>query len=324
MNFKKFSICSLMAVSSLFILPANATENQTKSVYFAAIIEHPSLDKVKKGVIDELKEHGYFEGENLKIRYQSAQGSMPNAIQIAKQFVSEKPDVIVALATPTAQALANTTKTIPIVFTAVTDPISAKLTSDWNPTNTNITGVSDYLSMDKQIDLIRQLKPDAKKIGFIYNPSEVNSVIVLKELRSLLPKFDMELIPVAAQRTSDISTAALSLKNKVDVIYSNTDNNVVSTYSVLVKIGDQYKIPLIASEPDSVARGASAALGMSYYDLGRQAGKQVIRILDGENAGVIAPEIGEKVELTINKTAAKKQGLELSDAVLQSANQLID
>lgn len=327
MNLRRISICCLTLLCSFFTVSAYSTQtpkDHPKSVYFAAIIEHPSLENVKQGVIDELKDQGYIEGKNLTIRYQSAQGSLPNVIQIAKQFVSDKPDVIVALATPTAQALASTTKTIPIVFTAVTDPVSAKLTKSWEPTQTNVTGVSDYLAMDKQVHLIKQVVPNAKKVGFVYNPGEVNSIIVLKALQTLLPQEGMELVPAAAQRTSDIPTAALSLKGKVDAIYSNTDNNVVSAYEMLVKVGNQYKIPLIASEPDTVARGASAALGMSYYDLGRQAGKQVIRILEGENPGSIAPEIGEKVELTLNPIAAKNQGLEFSETLIQSATKIIE
>lgn len=319
MNLRKMiSTCCIATICSLFSVSAFASSSpETKSVYFAAIIEHPSLEKVKIGVLDELKENGYVEGDNLEIRYQSAQGNMANAVQIAKQFASEKPDAIVALATQTAQALANTTKTIPIVFTAVTDPVSAKLTQSWEATGTNVTGVSDYLPIDKQVELIQKVKPNVKKVGFIYNPGEVNSVIVLKELQTILSQKGIELVPVAAQRTSDIPTAALSLKGKVDVIYSNTDNNVVSAYEALVKVGNQYKIPLIASEPDSVARGASIALGMSYYDLGRQAGKQVVRILQGENPGTIAPEIGAKTELAINEEAAKNQGLVIPDELLQ-------
>lgn len=321
-TFKKLAIISGLIFSIL--LPFSSHADEKKTVYFAAIIEHPALDNVKKGVIDELAENGYVEGKNLEIRYQSAQGSMANLTQIAKLFVSQKPDVMVALATPTAQALAANTKDIPIVFTAVTDPVAAKLTPSWEPSKTNVTGVSDQLAMETQIEMIKKIKPDAKKVGFVYNPSEINSTIVLRQLNELLPQYGLELVPAAAAKTSDIPTAALSLKGRVDVIYSNTDNNVISGYESLVKVGNSYQIPLIASDPDSANRGATAALGMSYYHLGRQAGQIVIRILEGEKAGDIAPQVGNKTELALNKKAAKQQGVELSDEIIGMASTIIE
>lgn len=301
-----------------------ADTKQTVSVAITAIVEHPSLDNARKGVEDELRDNGYRTGDNLKLHFQSAQGSSANAAQIAKQFIANKPDVIVGIATPSAQALAATTKIIPIVFVGVTDPVAAKLTPSWDASKTNITGVSDALSLEKQIDVMLKIKPDAKTIGYVYSPSEINSTIVLKELQVALAKRDMKILAVPAQRTAEIPTAAKSLKGKVDLIYTTTDNNVVSAYESLVKVANESKIPLIASDPDSVGRGAIAALGMSYYDLGRQAGKMVIRILKGEKPGDIPPQIGSKTQLIINKQAAERQDVVLSTDVLQSATTVIE
>lgn len=318
---KLFMLLSLSVVT-FFSLADNQSEQ--KYVAITAIVEHPALDNVRKGVEDELKDNGYIVGQNLKLQFASAQGSSANAVQIAKQFVANKPNVIVGIATPSTQALVATTKTIPIVFTAVTDPIAAKLTPSWEASKTNVTGVSDALSLESQIDMMLKIKPDAKNIGYVYSPSEVNSTIVLKELQVALGKRGMKIIAAPAQRTSDISTAAISLKGKVDLIYTTTDNNVVSAYEALAKVANENKIPLLASDPDSAERGAIAALGMSYYDLGRQAGKIVIRILNGEKPGDIPPQVGNITQLTINKKAAERQGVTLSEEVLKSAAKIVE
>lgn len=318
---KLFMLLSLSVVT-FFSLADNQSEQ--KYVAITAIVEHPALDNVRKGVEDELKDNGYIVGQNLKLQFASAQGSSANAAQIAKQFVANKPNVIVGIATPSTQALVATTKTIPIVFTAVTDPVAAKLTPSWGASKTNVTGVSDALSLESQIDMMLKIKPDAKNIGYVYSPSEVNSTIVLKELQVALGKRGMKIIAAPAQRTSDISTAAISLKGKVDLIYTTTDNNVVSAYEALAKVANENKIPLLASDPDSAERGAIAALGMSYYDLGRQAGKIVIRILNGEKPGDIPPQVGNITQLTINKKAAERQGVTLSEEVLKSAAKIVE
>lgn len=314
----------LLCLSTLTFSSFSDTAKEQKYVAITAIVEHPALDNVRRGVEDELKDNGYINGENLKLQYASAQGSSANAVQIAKQFAANKPDVIVGIATPSSQALLATTKRIPIIFTAVTDPVAARLTPSWEASETNVTGVSDALPLDAQIDMMLKIKPDAKNIGYVYSPSEVNSTIVLKQLQSALEKRGMQIIAAPAQRTSDISTAARSLKGKVDLIYTTTDNNVVSAYESLAKVANESKIPLLASDPDSAERGAIAALGMSYYDLGRQAGKIVIRILNGEKPGDIPPQIGNITQLTINKKAAERQGVVLSEDVLKSATKIVE
>jgi putative tryptophan/tyrosine transport system substrate-binding protein len=321
------SIIKFFMLLSLSLAVFNSSadpKSEQKFVAITAIVEHPALDNVRRGVEDELKDSGYIAGENLKLHFASAQGSSANAAQIAKQFVANKPDVIVGIATPSSQALVATTKQIPIVFTAVTDPVAAKLIPSWNASKTNVTGVSDALSLDAQIEMMLKIKPDAKNIGYVYSPSEINSTIILKQLQVELEKRGMKIIAAPAQRTSDISTAARSLKGKVDMFYTTTDNNVVSAYEALVKIANESKIPLVASNPESAERGAIAALGMSYYDLGRQAGKIVIRILNGEKPGDISSQVGNVTQLTINKKAAERQGVTLSDDILKSAAKIVE
>ncbi len=322
-SMKKLSLRTLVSTLVLAAVCSAPALAADKAVLVTAIVEHPALDAVRDGVKDELKDEGFEAGKNLKWEYQSAQGNTGTAAQIARKFVGDKPDAIVAIATPSAQALVSATKTIPIVYSGVTDPVAAQLVKDWKPSGTNVTGVSDLLELEKQVDLIKRVVPAAKRVGMVYNPGEANSAVVVKAMKELLGKSGMTLVEAAAPRTVDVGSAAKSLIGKVDVIYTNTDNNVVSAYEALVKVGNDARIPLIASDTDSVKRGAIAALGVNYYDLGRQTGKVVARILKGEKPGDIASATSSKLELFVNTTAAQKQGVTLSADLIKSAKTVI-
>lgn len=320
-NFKKTVITSLVLGLSVF---STFIQAKDYSVAVTAIVDHPALNSIRDGVKDQLKEEGFEEGKNLKWQYQSAQGNTSTAAQIARKFVGDNPDVIVPIATPSAQAVAAITKEVPIVFSGITDPVAAQLVTSLNASGTNITGVTDALEVDKQIELIRKIVPNAKNVGIVFNPSEANAAIVVERMREQLPKYGMNLIDAAAPRTVDVGPAAQSLVGKVDVIYTSTDNNVVSAYESLVKIGNETNLPLIAADADSVTRGAIASLGINYYEHGKQSGKVVARILRGEKPGDLPIETAEKLELILNKNAAKAQGVVLSDAVLAEATKIIE
>jgi putative ABC transport system substrate-binding protein len=320
---KKTFIAFLAAAACAVGLQSAVAAPTPKSVAVIAIVEHPSLDAVRDGVRDALKAAGYDPAKNLKWQYQSAQGNTGTAAQIARKFVGDRPDVIVAIATPSAQAVVAATKDVPVVYAAVTDPVAAQLVPTLDASGTNVTGVSDALALDKQIALIKRVVPNARRIGIVYNPGEANSVVVVKQFQDLLPKSGMSLVEAAAPRTVDVGSAARSLIGKVDVIYTNTDNNVVSAYESVVKVGNDAKIPLIASDTDSVKRGAIAAQGVNYHDLGTQVGRMVVRILKGEKPGAIPSETASKLELYVNPGAAEKQGVTLSDALVKSAAQII-
>ncbi|MEQ6291960.1 ABC transporter substrate-binding protein [Vogesella sp. GCM10023246] len=314
---------TLLALAVAASLSPFALAAEQKSVAVTAIVDHPALDAARKGIEDELKAAGFEPGKQLKYQFQSAQGNPATAAQIARKFVGDAPDVIVAIATPSAQAVVAATRSIPVVFTAVTDPVAAKLVPGWSASKTNVTGVSDKLALAPQIDLIGKVKPGAKRVGMVYSPGEVNSVVVAKELKAELAKRGMSLVEAPAPRTVDVAPAAKSLIGKVDAIYTTTDNNVVSTYESLVAVAQQAKLPLVAADTDSVKRGAIAALGQNYYDIGRQTGKLVVRILKGEKAGSIAPQLGEKLSLSLNPAAAQKQGITLSPALLKDAKETV-
>ena len=299
-----------------------AAPAEMKTVAITAIVEHPALDAVRKGVIEELAAEGYKEGENLKIDFQSAQGNTATAGQIAKKFAGDNPDVIVAIATPSAQSMVAATKTIPVVFAAVTDPVAAKLVPSWEASKTNVTGLSDELPLQPQIDLMKKIVPNLKSVGYVYSPGEVNSTIVLDQLKAALDKDGITVAAAPAQRTTDVPTAARSLKGKADLIYTSLDNNVVSAYESLYKVAVENKLPLVASDTGSVERGAVAALGINYHDMGVATGKMVVRILKGEKAGDIAPQRMEKLDLYVSKKNAAEQGITLSDAVLKEAKEV--
>src|SRR5690606_22206483 len=316
----KFALVGAIAFTGALIQAPVAAQ----SVAVTSIVEHPALDSVKDGVLEALNAAGHTEDKGLKWQFQTAQGNTAIAAQIARKFVGDNPDVIVAIATPSAQAVVAATSSIPVVFSAVTDPVAAQLVPSTEPSGTNVTGVSDMLALEKQVELIKQVVPDAKRVGMVYNPGEANSVVVVEQMRKLLPEAGMSLVEATAARTVDVGAAARSLVGKVDVIYTSTDNNVVSAYESLVKVGNDAKIPLIASDTDSVKRGAIAALGVNYKDLGLQTGEVVIRILKGEKPGDIASQTSENLELFVNKKAAAAQGVELDEGFVQSATQVIE
>ncbi|KKW66954.1 ABC transporter substrate-binding protein [Lampropedia cohaerens] len=316
-------IAAAAVLASSVIFGASHAQAQSKSVAVTAIVEHPALDSVRDGVREALEEAG-FTGDKLKWQYQSAQGNPGTAAQIARNYIGQRPDVIVAIATPSAQAVVSATKDIPVVFSAVTDPIAAQLVKSWEPSGTNVTGVSDALSLQDQVDLIKQIIPGVKRIGMVYNPGEANSVVVVEELKRILPAQGIELVESTAPRTVDITAAARNLVGKVDVIYTNTDNNVVSAYESLVKVAVEAKLPLVASDTDSVKRGAIAALGIDYRDLGRQTGQMVARILNGEAPGSMAIERSTKTALYVNPKAAQAQGVTLSQELIASAKEVIE
>lgn len=299
----------------------STVDSNIKKVAITAIVEHPALDAVRKGVIEELKAEGYEEGKNLQLDFQSAQGNTATAGQIAKKFAGSKPDVIVTIGTPSAQSMVASSRTIPIVYAAVTDPVSAKLVPSWEASKTNVTGVSDELPLPAQIEIMKKTVPNLKSVGYVYSPGEINSTVVMKQLQTLLAKDGIALVSVPAQRTTDVPQAAKSLQGKVDLIYTSLDNNVVSAYESMYKVAKDMKMPLVASDTGSVKRGAAIALGVNYHELGVATGKIVGRILKGEKPGDIPSQrmSVDQLELLVSKSHAAEQGITLSEELLKQS-----
>ncbi|WP_193369587.1 ABC transporter substrate-binding protein [Pelagibius marinus] len=296
---------------------------QEITVATTAIVEHPALDAARDGVRDELAAAGYVEGKNLRFLYESAQGNPATAAQIARKFVGEAPDVIVPISTPSAQAVVSATDDIPVVFTAVTDPVGAKLVGDPMMPGGNVTGMSDLSPIGKHLDLIKQISPDAKIVGVPFNPGEANSVTLLELIKKEAPARGLTIVEAPATKSSEVLGAAQSLVGKADVIYVPTDNTIVSAFEAVVKVGVDNKVPVYAGDTDSVPRGAIAAVGFNYYDIGRQTGKMVVRILKGEAPGTIPVEGVEITELYVNPAMAAKMGVTIPDSVIAKAKEVV-
>jgi putative ABC transport system substrate-binding protein len=299
-----------------------ADDHQTV-VAITQIVEHPALDAVYQGVKDELAEQGYTEGENLKMMHESAQGNQAIAAQIARKFVGEHPDVIVAIATPSAQTVAAAARNIPVVFSAVTDPVAARLVQSWEKPGANITGVSDMLPIDKHLDMLLRVMPDARRIGTVYNPGEANAVALVEMIEERLEERGLELVRGAATKTSEVLGAARSLVGKVDAIYLTTDNTVISAAEAVISVGERADIPVFAADTATVERGAVAALGFDYYRHGRQTGKMVTRILDGADTATMPVETMEELDLFVNPGAAERMGITLTDDLIQKAKKVV-
>ena len=285
-----------------------------------AIVDHPALDAVREGVKESLQEAGFQEGKNMQIHFQSAQGNVSTAAQIARKFVGDSPDVIVAISTPSAQTVVAATNTIPVVYSAVGDPVAAKLVPGWEASGTNVTGISDMVPADKQLSLIHQVLPQVKRIGIIYNPGEANSVAFLAMLKKAISGGGYELVEAPSPRTVDVTTAAKSLVGKVDLIFAPTDNTVASAFAGIAKVAEDAKIPLFAGDSEMVKKGAAFGMAVNYMDIGRQTGRVVVRILKGEAPGKIASATSDKLETYVNAAAADRQGFKIPADVAQTAN----
>ncbi|WP_201508056.1 ABC transporter substrate-binding protein [Psychrobacter proteolyticus] len=299
---------------------STATDKPAKSIAITQIVEHPSLDDMRRGIIDELADNGYVEGQNLTVNFQSAQGNTATAGQIAKQFAGDNPDAIVAISSPSAQSVVAATTTIPIIYTAASDPLGAKLiTADGKPFQSNLTGLSSQLPLEPQLDLLQQIKPDLKTIGYVYSPGEANSVSLRENLEQALPARGLSLLDIPANRPTDIGMATRSLQGRADIIYTSFDNNVASAFEAMTQAANELKLPIIASDEFSVKRGATAALGVNDYDFGRTTGKMVYRVLNGEAVNTIKPEVMNDLTLYVSPKHAKTQGVSLPAELLKNA-----
>jgi len=249
---------------------------------------------------------------------------MGTAGQIARKFVGDRPDVILAIATPSAQTVVSAARgSIPVVFSAVTDPMGAKLVNNMKKPGGNVTGVSDMSPIGKHLDLIKEISPNAKRVGVPFNPGEANAVSLLNMLKKEAPSRGLMIVEAPAPNTNSVLAAARSLVGRADVIYTPTDNTVVSALEGVVKVGMDSKLPVYAGDTDSVPRGAMAALGFDYYDVGRQTGQVVLRILKGENPGNIAVQGIDKTNLHVNPGTAMKMGVTLPDAIIKRADKVV-
>lgn len=289
-----------------FLFPFSSMADNHKTIGITQIVEHPSLNAIREGIIAELKKEGFIEGKNLTIVYESAQGNPTIAVQIAQKFASLPLDVVIPISTPSAQTVVHKIKKTPIVFAAITDPLGADIVSSLEHPGGNVTGVTDAPPLVEQLKVMTNCLPHLKTLGVVYNPGEANSKAMLDALKLLAQKQNIKILEAEASKSSDVQTAAKRLVADVDAIFVGNDNTVVSGLEALVKACLDAKKPLFVSDPDSVKRGALAAYAYDQRQMGRQVGTMVVRVLKGEKPGVMPIEGATELDFSLNPQTAEK------------------
>lgn len=282
---------------------------EVQTIGITQLVEHPSLDKAREGFIKALEDNGYKDGNNIKIDYQNAQNAIPTTQTIASKFVSDKKDLIYAISTPSAQAAYNATKDIPLMITAVTDPVEAGLVKSFEEPGGNVSGTSDYIPIDKNLELVKKFAPKAKTIGVLYNTSEVNSKIQVDDLKKYAAKNNYTVVEKGVSASNEVNQAMSSLVGKIDVLYVPTDNLIVSSMPIVSKIANSNKIPVLASEEGSVSSGALACQGIDYEKLGYKSGELAVKVLKGEDISNIPIATLNETQIIVNEETLKALSL---------------
>ena len=302
----------LTSLISLHQLKADKKKDMFR-IGISQFITHQSLDATREGFVDELAKQGYVEGGNIEIDLQNAQGEQRN-LKTISQKLAESSDVVLAIATPSAQSLANTTQTTPVIFSAVTDPVSAKLVESREHPGGNVTGTSDQSSdaISTQINLIKKVLPKAKSIGILYTQSEPNSVVQKDEAKRLLEEKGFTVVEKTILDSNNVKAAAESLMTEVDMVFVPTDNIISSTMETVKQVSIKHKVPVFGGSTEMVAVGGLYNYGTDYEELGRQTARMLVRILKGEKPENIAVELPEKLELHTNQEMADALGIDIS------------
>lgn len=319
-------VMAAMTMAAAMAVPAMADE-ESVTIGISQFAEHGSLDNCREGFLEGLKEAGYEEGKNLTIEYQNAQADTGNAATIADSFVNKKVDLICAIATPSAMSAYNSAMDadIPVIYTAVSDPAGAGLVNEDGTNVGNITGTSDKLPVTEQMALIRELMPDAKKIGILYTTSEANSVSTIQEYKDHAEEYGFEIVDTGINTIADVEMAAKDLASKVDCISNLTDNTVVSALQTVLAAANDAKIPVFGSEVEQVKNGCVAAVGIDYVALGKQTGEMAAKVLKGEATAAETPfEICEGGNVYVNTEAADNIDFTISDDVLGEAAEIYE
>jgi putative ABC transport system substrate-binding protein len=294
----------------------SADTSQAYTIGISQIVTHPALDATVQGFQDALEEAGYT---NITYDLQNAEGDMATTAQIAQKFAGDDLDLVLGVATPTAQALAKQITDGPVLFTAVTDPVGAGLVVDPNAPAANVTGVSDMQPVKPILELAQTFRPDAKNVGMVYNAGESNSVFLVQQAEKDAATMGLTIVKAPASTSAEVQAAAKSLIGRVDAIAVIGDNTAVSALESIVKVCEENKIPLVAGDPDSVKRGAVACYGFDYYDLGKQTGVMAAKILSGTPIADIPVQFAENLQLSVNETAAAAQDVTIPQDLIDKA-----
>ncbi len=314
-----FFMAAVMTAGSTSMVFA---EDENYVIGIEQFAEHGSLDNCREGFLEGLKEEGIEEGKNLTVEYKNAAADMGTAGQISDNFVSSKVDLICSIATPSAQSAYNAAmeKGIPVIYTAVTDPVAAELADEDGNSVGEVTGTSDKLPVEQQLEMIRKMLPDAKTIGILYTTSEANSESAIKEYEALADKYDFTIETAGITQTSEIPLAAQGLLDKVDCLTNLTDNTVVSSLPTILEMANEKNIPVFGSEIEQVKIGCLAAEGLDYVALGKQTGKMAAQVLKGEKKASELPyETIEDASFYVNEKVAENLGIEVPEELSSTA-----
>lgn len=295
---------------------SGAAESKVYKVAISQIVEHSALDATREGFLAALKDAG-IEGGSLKLDYNNAQGDQTNNLSIA-QKVADGYDLVLAIATPSAQAVVQHVKNTPVLFAAVTDPVDAQLVSNLDAPGGNVSGASDTNpeAIKQLMTFIGDHFKEVKKVGIVINEGESNAVVMAGIAEEALKEYGIELVRAAVTNTSEVQQAAQSLVGRVDALYVTLDNTVVNGISTVVKVANDNDLPFFASDRDTVEKGAFATVGFNYYDHGYQVGQMAVDVLkNGKNPGEMKVEMPSKLDLILSMKAAQEQGIDVTDEI---------
>jgi len=317
---------ALILAVAIVLVPLSAAMAKTYKISVSQFVEHPALDAVLKGFQDDLKENGIAVEYNVH----NAQANMATAGQIGSQIMGEKPDMVLAIATPSAQTCAQAfkkaphMKTTPMLFSAITDPVGAGLVKNLERPGENITGVSDMLPLGQHMKMVRMFVPNMKKLGVLYNSGEANSRSSVNLLKKVGGEMGFEVVDATVSKTSEVYQASKSLVGRVDAVFVPTDNTVVESLESAIKVCDQNDLPLFCADVDSVRRGAVAAMGFDYYKHGRQTGAMARRIFAGASPAATPVEMQEELQLHVNLKYARMMGVKVPAGALEKADKVYE
>ncbi|NQN16439.1 ABC transporter substrate-binding protein [Streptococcus suis] len=319
---------TVMVVAALFLTQKeqNNSTNSTEKVKIGVLqfVTHDSLDEIYKGIKAGLEEGGYTTTENLSIDFMNAEGDQSQVQTMSKKLVDNGNELLIGIATPAAQGLANATTELPIIMGAVTDPVGANLVTDLKNPGGNITGVSDQTPVADTVSLIKEITPDAKTIGVLYSSNEDNSKIQVAEFKAAAEEAGYTVLEYAVASSNEIAATVEIASSKADVLFTPVDNTVASAFSTVVSVANKTKTPIFTSVEDMVEGGGIASVTLSQYDLGVATGKMAAKILDGANPADTPVQIFNEGTVVVNQKVAKELGITLSDDVISKASKVIE
>ncbi|HFU3946081.1 TPA: tryptophan ABC transporter substrate-binding protein [Streptococcus suis] len=319
---------TVMVVAALFMTQKEQSNSSisTEKVKIGVLqfVTHDSLDEIYKGIKAGLEEGGYSTTDNLDIDFMNAEADQSQVQTMSKKLVDNGNELLIGIATPAAQGLANATTELPIIMGAVTDPVGANLVTDLKNPGGNITGVSDQTPVADAVSLIKEITPDAKTIGVLYSSNEDNSKIQVEEFKAAAEEAGYTVLEYAVASSNELASTVEVATSKTDVLFTPVDNTVASAFSTVVSVANKTKTPIFTSVEDMVEGGGIASVTLSQYDLGVATGKMAAKILDGANPADTPVQIFNEGTVVVNQKVAKELGITLSDDVINQASKVIE